>query len=88
VLVMNAAAGLIIGTAAAGARVWVAVALYTALAGSTVIAPVLAYVVAGGRVDQQLERVRNWMQREHAAVTAVILLAVGVLLAYTGIRAL
>jgi threonine/homoserine/homoserine lactone efflux protein len=87
VLVMNAAAGLIIGTAAAGARVWVAVALYTALAGSTVIAPVLAYVVAGGRVDQQLERVRNWMQREHAAVTAVILLVVGVLLAYTGIRA-
>jgi threonine/homoserine/homoserine lactone efflux protein len=88
VLVMNAAAGLIIGTAAAGARVWVAVALYTALAGSTVIAPVLAYVVAGGRVDQQLERVRDWMQRQHAAVTAVILLAVGVLLAYTGIRAL
>ena len=88
VLVMNAAAGLIIGTAAAGADVWIAVASYTALAGSTVIAPVLAYVVAGGRVDQQLERVRNWMQREHAAVTAVILLVVGVLLAYTGIRAL
>jgi threonine/homoserine/homoserine lactone efflux protein len=87
VLVMNAAAGLIIGTAAAAAHVWIAVALYTALAGSTVIAPVLAYVVAGGRVDQQLERVRNWMQREHAAVTAVILLVVGVLLAYTGIRA-
>jgi threonine/homoserine/homoserine lactone efflux protein len=88
VLVMNAAAGLIIGTAAAGADVWIAVASYTALAGSTVIAPVLAYVVAGGRVDPQLERVRNWMQREHAAVTAVILLVVGVLLAYTGIRAL
>jgi hypothetical protein len=32
--------------------------------------------------------VRNWMQREHAAVTAVTLLVVGVLLAYTGIRAL
>jgi threonine/homoserine/homoserine lactone efflux protein len=88
VLVMNAAAGLIIGTAAAGAGVWIAVALYTALAGSTVIAPVLAYVVAGGRVDPLLERVRNWMQRHHAAVTAVILLVVGVLLAYTGIRAL
>ena len=88
VLVMNAAAGLIIGTAAVGVSVWLAAAFYTALAGSTVIAPVLAYVVAGRRVDPQLERVREWMLREHAAVTAVILLVVGVLLAYTGIRAL
>lgn len=85
-LVMNAAAGLIIGTTAMGVSIWLA-AFYTALAGSTVIAPVLAYAVAGQR-DAQLERVRDWMQREHAAVTAVILLVVGVLLAYTGIRAL
>ena len=88
VLVMNAAAGLIIGTAAAGATVWIAVAFYTVLAGSTVIAPILAYVVAGARVDPALGRVRDWMQREHAAVTAAILLVVGVLLTYTGIRAL
>jgi Sap, sulfolipid-1-addressing protein len=88
VLVMNAAAGLIIGTAAAGAMVWLAVAFYTALAGSTVIAPILAYVVAGERVDDQLERARKWMQREHAAATAVILLVIGALLTYTGIRAL
>ena len=88
VLVMNAAAGLIIGTAAVGATVWVAVAFYTVLAGSTVIAPILAYVVAGARVDPALERVRDWMQREHATVTAAILLVVGVLLTYTGIRAL
>jgi multisubunit Na+/H+ antiporter MnhG subunit len=85
---MNAAAGLIGGTVAVGVGVWFAVALYTALAGSTVIAPVLAYVVVGERVDSQLERMRDWMQREHAAVTAVTLLIVGVLLAYTGIRAL
>ena len=88
VLVMNAAAGLIIGTAAVGVGVWLAVAFYTALAGSTVIAPILSYVVAGERVDGQLERVRDWMQREHATVTAAILLIVGVLLTYTGIRAL
>jgi formate-dependent nitrite reductase membrane component NrfD len=67
---------------------WLAVAFYTALAGSTVIAPILAYVVAGERVDGQLERVKDWMQREHATVTAAILLLVGVLLAYTGIREL
>ena len=88
VLVMNAAAGLIIGTAAVGASGLLAVAFYTALAGSTVIAPVLAYVVAGERVDPQLERIRHWMQREQAALTAIILVVVGVMLAYTGIRAL
>ena len=88
VVVMNAAAGLIIGTTAVGFGVWTAVLFYTAVAGSTVIAPVLAYTVAGERVDPQLERMKNWMQREHAAVTAVILIVVGVLLIYTGIRAL
>jgi threonine/homoserine/homoserine lactone efflux protein len=88
VVVMTAAAGLIIGTAATGIDVWLAVAFYTALAGSTVIAPILAYLVAGERVDGQLERVRDWMQREHATVTAAILLVVGILLTYTGIRAL
>jgi Sap, sulfolipid-1-addressing protein len=68
--------------------VWLAVAFYTALAGSTVIAPILAYIVAGERVDDQLERAKKWMQREHAAATAVILLVIGALLTYTGIRAL
>lgn len=88
VLVMNAAAGLIIGTGATGVGIWIATAVYTALAGSTVIAPIVAYAVAGERVDPQLERAKDWMQREHAAVTAVILLVVGVLLCYTGFRAL
>lgn len=78
---------LIIGTAAAGATARIAVAFHTVLAGSTVIAPILAHVVAGSRVDAQLERVRDWMAREHATVTADILLVVGVL-TYTGIRAL
>ena len=88
VLVMNAAAGLIIGTAAVGVGVWLAVAFYTAVAGSTVIIPILAYMVAGERVDRQLERFRDWMEREHAVVTAAILAVVGLLLLYTGIRAL
>jgi threonine/homoserine/homoserine lactone efflux protein len=88
VLVMNAAAGLIIGTAAVGIGVWLAVAFYTVVAGSTVIVPILAFMVAGERVDRQLQRFRDWMQREHATVTAVILAVVGVLLLYTGFRAL
>jgi hypothetical protein len=67
---------------------WIAVVFYTVLAGSTVIAPIVAYAVAGERVEGQIERAKNWMQREHASVTAAIPLVVGVLLIYTGIRAL
>lgn len=88
VVVMNAAAGLIIGTAAVGFGIWAAVLLFTVLAGSTVIAPILAYQWPVSASIRSLERMKDWMQREHAAVAAVILAIVGVLLTYTGIRAL
>jgi threonine/homoserine/homoserine lactone efflux protein len=88
VLVMNAAAGLVIGTAGVGVPgAWLAVAYYTVLAGSTVLVPILAYAVAGQRVDHQLERVKRWMERQHAVLMAGFLAVVGLLLVYTGIRA-
>ena len=64
-----------------------AVAYYTVLAGSTVLLPILAYAVAGERVDHQLEWVKRWMERQHAILTAGFLAVVGLLLVYTGIRA-
>jgi threonine/homoserine/homoserine lactone efflux protein len=89
VLVMNAAAGLVIGTGEFGVPgTWLAVAYYTLIAGSTVAIPILAYVVAAGRVDRQLERLKDWMQRQHAVLTAAILIVIGLLLLYTGIRQL
>jgi threonine/homoserine/homoserine lactone efflux protein len=88
VLVMNAAAGLVIGTAGVGVPgAWLAVAYYTVLAGSTVLVPILAYAIAGERVDHQLERVKRWMERQHAVLMAGFLAVVGLLLVYTGIRA-
>ena len=88
VLVMNAAAGLVIGTAGLGVPgAWLAVAYYTVIAGSSVLVPILAYAVAGQRVDHQLERVKQWMERQHAVLMAGFLVVVGLLLAYTGIRA-
>jgi threonine/homoserine/homoserine lactone efflux protein len=88
VLVMNAAAGLVIGTAGLGAPgAGLAVAYYTAIAGSTVLTPILAYAVAGDRVDHQLERMKYWMERQHAVLMAGFLAVVGLLLVYTGIRA-
>lgn len=89
VLVVNAAAGLVIGTAGLGAPgASLAVAYYTVIAGSTVLLPILAYAIAGQRVDHQLERIKQWMERQHAVLMAGFLTVVGVLLVYTGIRAL
>jgi hypothetical protein len=66
---------------------WLAVAYYTVLAGSTVLLPILAYAVAGERVDHRLEQVKQWIERQHAVLMAGFLAAVGLLLVYTGIRA-
>jgi Sap, sulfolipid-1-addressing protein len=88
VLLMNAAAGLVIGTAALRTPgTGLAVAYYTAVAGSSVLLPILAYAVAGERVDHQLLRLKQWIERQHAVLMAGFLAAVGVLLVYTGIRA-
>jgi threonine/homoserine/homoserine lactone efflux protein len=88
VLLMNAAAGLVIGTATVGtAGAWVAVPYYTLIAGSSVLLPILGYAIAGHRVDHQLEQSKQWMERQHAALMAGFLVVVGLLLVYTGIRA-
>ena len=88
VLVMNAGAGLVIGTSGLGVPgALLAVAYYTVIAGSTVLIPILAYAIAGERVDHQLERVKHWMERQHAVLMAGFLAVVGLLLVYTGIRA-
>jgi len=81
-LALNVVTGVLIVTGA-----WLAAAYYTVIAGSTVLLPILAYAAAGERVDHQLERVKQWMERQHAVLTAGFLAAVGLLLVYTGIRA-
>jgi len=57
VIVDERGAGLVIGTSGLGVPgAWLAVAYYTAIAGSTVLVPILAYAIAGERVDHRLER--------------------------------
>jgi hypothetical protein len=86
-LFANAAAGLSIGTEALSAGgVWTALVGYTALAGSTVALPILAYAVAPGRFDPVLVRAKDWIDRRHAELTAVILVVIGIVLLYQGIR--
>lgn len=61
-----------------------AVALYAALANSTVVAPLVAYLAVGPRIDPQLERIRGWIQARREAVTMLTLLLVGGLLMLYG----
>lgn len=89
VLFICAAAGLAIGTAGAdSAHEWLAVVWFVAAAGSTVAMPILAYAVSGDRLDGPLMRLKDWMERQHATLVGVILVVIGLLVAYKGIHGL
>lgn len=89
VLFICAAAGLAIGTAGLETpQVWIAVGWFVAVAASTVALPILAYAVSGDRLDASLSRLKDWMQRQHAALVAAILIVIGVLVLYKGIHGL
>ena len=85
----RAAAGLAIGTAGVGsAHIWIAVIWYVVVAGSTVAIPILAYVVSGDRLDGALQRLKEWMEEQHATLVAAILIVIGLLVLYKGIHGL
>ena len=89
VLFICAAAGLAIGTAGVEpAQAWAGVAWFVAVAGSTVAIPVLGYAVSGDRLDRPLARLKDWMERQHATLVAVILVVIGLLVLYKGIHGL
>jgi predicted negative regulator of RcsB-dependent stress response len=50
--------------------------------------PTLGYLVVGERLDAPLNRVKEWMERNHSALVAAILLVIGAALVYKGIHAL
>ncbi len=89
VLIMCAAAGLAVGSSSLGvAAQLVAAAIFLVIAASTVAIPILAYVGAGDRLDDALERLKSWMEENHATLLAVILVLIGLMVLYNGIRAL
>lgn len=89
VLLLSAIAGLAIGTGGLGVTAgWISGAVFVAVSSSTVAAPILAYVGSGGRLDDALERLKVWMEENHAAMLGVILVLIGLLVLYNGIRAL
>jgi protein-S-isoprenylcysteine O-methyltransferase Ste14 len=89
VLILCAAAGLAIGTGGLGtAAGWICGAVFVVVSASTVAIPILGYVGAGDRLDDALERLKVWMEENHGAMMAVILLVIGVIVVYNGIHAL
>ncbi|BBY44574.1 GAP family protein [Mycolicibacterium celeriflavum] len=90
VLFICAAAGLAIGTAGIDdpGGLWIGVIWFVAIAGCTVALPILAYTVSGDRLREPLIHLKDWMERQHAALVAAILVVVGVLVLYKGIHGL
>jgi hypothetical protein len=89
VLILCAAAGLAIGTGgldAAGG--WICGAVFVVVSASTVAIPILGYVGAGDHLDDTLERLKVWMEENHGAMMAVILVVIGLIVIYNGIHAL
>ena len=80
-LLMCAAAGAGIGSARlTGADTAVAVAVFTVIAGSTVLIPVVGYAVAKERMRRPLDELKAWLQTNITSVMGVLLLVLGVTL--------
>ncbi len=89
VLIMCAAAGLAIGTGGlAVPAAWTSGLVFVVVAASTVAIPILGFLAAGDRLDDTLERLKVWMEENHAAMMAVILVVIGLIVLYNGIHAL
>jgi len=85
-LLMAAGAGVDIGTAGldTGSIVLV-IAVFTVVAASTVLVPVVAYLIAADRLRAPLDALRGWLENENAVIMSVLLLVIGFVLIGKGI---
>jgi hypothetical protein len=89
VLTMCALAGLAIGGSGLGmAANWITATIFVVVAASTVAIPVLAYAGAGDRLNEPMARLKDWMERNNAALLAAILLVIGLMVLHNGVKAL
>lgn len=88
-LLASASAGFLIGGAGLPlASEAIATGVFILCSVSTVLIPVLAYLLAAHRLRGPLEAVRGWLARENAVITSVLLLVIGVLMLGKGIGSL
>ena len=57
-------------------------------AASSVAIPVLAYVMFADHLEGPLSRLKDWLERHNAGLVAVILVVIGLMVLYKGIRGL
>ena len=85
-LLMAAGAGVDIGSAELSVgSIVVVIAIFTLIAASTVLVPVVGYLVAAERLHGALDALRGWLARENAVIMAVLLLVIGVSMIGKGI---
>jgi threonine/homoserine/homoserine lactone efflux protein len=77
-LLLAISAGIAVGAAdlTVGEMV-VVIAVFTLIAASTVLVPVLAYLTASQRMGAPLGRLRGWLVHNNATIMAVVLLVLG-----------
>lgn len=85
-LIMAAGAGVDIGGEAlpVGSTI-VVIAVFTLLAASTVLVPVVGYLIAAERLRAPLDALRGWLAAENAVIMAILLLVIGVSMIGKGI---
>lgn len=88
-LLIAASAGVLIGGAglSTGAEV-TAVTVFVLCAVSTVLVPVVAFFAAADRLRAPLEAAHQWLARENAVITTVLLTVIAVIMLGKGISAL
>jgi threonine/homoserine/homoserine lactone efflux protein len=85
-LLMAAAAGIDIGNAAlTTSEIVLVIAIYSIIAASTVLIPVVGYLFAAAKLRGPLDSLRVWLAKENAVIMAVLLLVIGVVLIGKGL---
>jgi threonine/homoserine/homoserine lactone efflux protein len=78
-LLMAISAGVIVGGAGlAVSQMTVVIIVFVLLAASTVLIPVVGYLIASARLAGPLDKLRVWLVDNNAVIMAVLLLVIGV----------
>jgi hypothetical protein len=88
-LVLGAAAGLVLRDASLrSSEIAGAIAIYTGLAASTIVVPIIATLLAPKRVEPRLVTAQAWFSKNGAVLAALMLFMIGVVILGDGITGL
>jgi threonine/homoserine/homoserine lactone efflux protein len=78
-LLLAISAGVIVGGAGLTVgQMTVVIIIFVLLAASTVLVPVVGYLIASARLADPLDKLREWLVNKNAVIMAVLLLVLGV----------